>query len=236
MKKLQFRWKVEQFFLSFLVSNQRNVSNNWWKSPASPWELLSTCAENLFENKTIFLSNMVFFRLFVAQSGKELNFWRAFFHTADKNLRFASPEHKFDVFSNIFHFFQQITSFENELFPLLAQNVRPNPQKSTLRAQMIIWLKIGYPRKSITVFLSLWVFKRKCAGFLSEKIRYGYQKCIVNAKKTILEWNTLYNQNNICQISPGIRLQTVLTLTTISCTVVETSLYVSRTPSSHFFE
>ena len=49
-----------------------------------------------------------FFHLFVAQSGKEFNFW-LFFYTADKKLRFASAEHKFEeLFRTFFNFFNKL--------------------------------------------------------------------------------------------------------------------------------
>ena len=102
---------------------------------------------------------------------------------------------------------------------------------------MTIWWTVGSRLKSVTVFPTLWVLKRKLSQICVRKISgTSIKTLIVHAQKAILEGNTVCDQNNICQIIFGTRAESVLILTTISCTVVKTAFYVFRTPSWYLFE
>ena len=76
---------------------------------------------------------------------------------------------------------------------------------------------------------------KTCVGFLWKKVRYGSQNFIAHVQKTIQEGNALWDQNNICQISFGIRVENVLTFYNSYLHFVNIAFYVSRTPSSYFF-
>ena len=65
--------------------------------------------------------------------------------------------------------------------------------------------------------------------------RYVYQNSNCTRTEGHSGGNTVYDQN-ICHIFFGTRAENVLILTIISCTVVKTAFYVSRAPSSHFFQ
>ena len=73
-------------------------------------------------------------------------------------------------------------------------------------------------------------------GFCSKNFRYVYQNSNCTRTEGHCGGNTVYDQNNICQILFGTRAESVLILTTISCTVVKTAFYVFRTPSWYLFE
>ena len=95
-----------------MVPTQKNVSNNWWKCPARPWELHYTCAENLFENEAKFSEQHCVFHLFVAQRGKKL-LTKFFLHCWQKIAFCVSrAQHQFDVFWSLFSFFTNFDLWE----------------------------------------------------------------------------------------------------------------------------
>ena len=230
--------KFNLFLFKYGPHSKKFVEQMVQKCPARPWELHFPCAGNFLKTKQFFWATW-FFSSFCGLERKRVQHLTNFFLHCWQEiwvLRLRSTAPTWCFFWTLFSFFTNFDLWELN-FHTQSKNVRRSYRKCTLGAQMTIWWTVGSPLKSVTVFPTIWVLKRTlCRIFVQKSSGTSIETLFVHAQKAILEGNTVYDQNNICQINFGIRAENILTLTTNSCTVVKTAFYVSRTPSSYLFE
>ena len=166
------------------------MSENGWNISARPSDLHSKCAERHLENKTNFRGEHVFFISlgFIAEKTNE--FCQPFFCIFDKTA-FCVSRAQFDIFVRIFfHFFYHFRDLKN-FFTFSTQIFQRICLKCIYTCTDDHLMKNGIFAEKCNCFSSLWLLSKTYVGFLEEKVRYGYQNCIVHVQKTIQEGNAL---------------------------------------------
>ena len=148
--KLDFRWKVQQFFYQFLSLSKKICRTFGGDVLVRLSELHFTRTDDHFGWRDTFRKKRI---VSISLDSERKIVWlllTSFLHCW-QNFIFCRQSTILNTCSNNFNFFSSIAKFWIRNSTLLAQMFRHSCQKCNLRVQAIIWWELHSPLKNVTV-------------------------------------------------------------------------------------